>query len=41
MGDPFVSPLFVVGAILLGLSLTTSVAILIVTIGDSIRLRRR
>jgi hypothetical protein len=41
MFDPFASPLFVVGEILLGLSLTAFVGALIATIGNNVRWRRR
>jgi len=41
MVDPFVSPLFVAGEIVLGLSLTVFVGALIATFGDNVRSRQR
>jgi hypothetical protein len=41
MIDPFVSPLFAAGEVLLGLSLTVFVGALIATYGDRVGSRRR
>jgi len=41
MPDPFVSPLFAAGEIVLGVSLTVFVGALIATVGDRVRSRRR
>jgi hypothetical protein len=40
MSDPFVSPLFVAGGILVAMSFTMFVETLIVTLGDKITFRR-